>query len=62
MIEFIYGFLTGMAWLTSIAVLDVAFFKDKFINKKVSDWRVYVFATFIETLCFFMGYFLGGLK
>jgi hypothetical protein len=62
MMEFIYGFITGMAWLTSIAVLDVAIFKNKMINKKVNDWRVYLFATFIETICFLMGFFIGGLK
>lgn len=60
MIEFILGFITGMTALFSIAILDVALFKDKFINKKIQDFRVYLYASFIEILMFAMGFLTKG--
>ena len=62
MIEFIYGVIVGCILIMGIAVLDIKLFKDKMINKKVRDYRVYLFYTGIEVLMFIMGYLVGGLK
>lgn len=60
--QFMIGFITGMIAIVSIGVLDVVIFKDEAINKKVSDFRVYLWASFIEIMMFLMGYFLGSSK
>ena len=59
MIEFLYGFLVGCLLIIGIAVLDIKLFKDKMINKKINDYRVYLFYTSIEIAMFIMGYLVG---
>lgn len=60
MIEFIYGLIVGCILIMGIAVLDIKLFKDKAINKKIKDFRVYLFYTGIEVLMFLMGYLVGS--
>ena len=60
MIGFLYGVIVGCVLVMGIAVLDIKLFKDKMINKKISDYRVYLFYTGIEIVMFLMGYLVGG--
>lgn len=63
-LNFIYGIIVGCILVMGLAVLDIKLFKDKLINKKIQDYRVYLFYTGIEFVMFLMGYLVGiwGIK